>query len=174
MQTDMTNIVINEVLKLIVPALITMIVGYAAKTLVPLAKEWLEVHASRQVRDIIERVLTDAVRGAEAERLRAALDGIALDVLDFAMKAAGDALLRYGIALDKAELKAGILAALLRIRDQHFDLGEISDAIHPLPATAETKRALPFDEDFDSPQPQAAPPIDPAAARERARALMWM
>jgi hypothetical protein len=175
MQSEISNTIINDVLQLIVPLIISGIIGYAAKVLVPAAKAFIEAHADERLRALIDKVVDTAVRGAEAARLRAALEGSAFDALERAVDAAEDMLLRYGITLDKAEMIAAIMAALHKVRSESFQLETVTNtaAGGPVQEASANSGVLPFDDEHTTRSVAAAPTYQ-QAQYDHVKRLMWL
>ena len=175
MQTVITNAIVNDALQFIVALIVSTIVGYVAKTLVPSAKAFIEAHADERLKGLIDKVVDTAVRGAEAARLREMLNGAAFDALKHAIDAAEDALLRYGITLDKTEMEAAIMAALYKVRSESFQLETVTNtaAGGPVQAPSPNNGVLPFDDEHTT-RNMAAAPTYQQAQHDHVKSLMWL
>ena len=109
------SVIVNELIKLIIPALAALVIGYTIKTLKPMLTAFVDDHLDTSQQIAIRAAFEMATHSTEAMRIRAALSGMAFDALQTALKLADDELTRRGINLDTEAITAGLLAELHRL-----------------------------------------------------------
>lgn len=110
------NTIINELIQLLIPIVVSAIAAYVARKLVPAAISFINAQLDESQRAFIKATLEMAAHSTEAERIRVALSQGTFDALAYAIRVADDELNRYGIDLDQAAIKAGLLAELHKLR----------------------------------------------------------
>jgi len=110
------NTIINELIQLLIPIVVSAIAAYVARKLVPAAISFINTRLDESQRAFIKATLEMAAHSTEAERIRVALSQGTFDALAYAIRVADDELNRYGIDLDQAAIKAGLLAELHKLR----------------------------------------------------------
>jgi hypothetical protein len=111
------NAFLDGILKWAIPLVLAGVVGWVAVQLVQPIKTWFEANMDVERRHLIEMVIAQVVRTAEATRLKAKLEQQAFDALRWALAEAKTLLNGYGISIDDEGIANLIRAELHRLLD---------------------------------------------------------
>lgn len=162
------NTIINELIQLLIPIVVSAIAAYVARKLVPGIIAFINARLDESQRAFIKATLEMAAHSTEAERIRVALAQGTFDALAYAIRVADDELNRYGIDLDQAAIKAGLLAELHKLRA--FD--DIEGVAVAVPIATAVDQSVDTGEGARGILPMATSAPGPTLAHRRA--LMWL
>jgi len=165
---NLLSTIINELIQLLIPIVVSAIAAYVARKLVPAAIAFVNARLDASERALVKATFEMAAHSTEAERIRTALAQGTFDALAYAIRVADDELNRYGVDLDQDTIRAGLLAELHKLRI----FTDIEDSTSVAPIAAAVDQSVDTVDGTRGILPMATSASGPTLAQRKA--LMWL